>query len=172
MNLCNIRRTFVELRPKRKWKVIYWLIDVHGVIIPGSFHKKNDFRFIAPECKEVLRWLSDREDQKLILWTSSYDSELMELTTWLGTQGIIIDSINQNVWEKNTEYADFTKKCYFNILLDDKSGLDPTIDWLLIAKELENITGDKILEWSREQKNRMKIGLRNIKKELDNLVSF
>jgi len=139
MNLCNIRRTFVELRPKKKWKIIYWLIDVHGVIIPGSFHRKNDFQFISPDCVEVLRWISEREDQKLILWTSSYESELIELTNWLGTQGILIDCINQNIWEKNTEYADFSKKPYFNILVDDKSGFEPEKDWAAVKQELINI---------------------------------
>lgn len=139
MNLCNIRRTFVELRPKRKWKIIYWLIDVHGVILPGSFHRKNDFRFIVPACREVLEWISAREDQKLILWTSSYDSELIELNIWLEQHNIFVDSFNHNPWEKNTEYADFKKKPYFNILIDDKAGFEPEKDWTAVKQELIDI---------------------------------
>ena len=144
MNLFNIRRTFVELRPIRKWDTIYWLIDVHGVIIPGSWKKQNDFTFIVPECKEVLQWLSNREDQRIIIWTSSQDDELVEIAQWLGSHDIIIDYWNGNPEVRDTEYASFSEKPYFNILLDDKSSFVPETDWSSVKQELIDIG-----EWYR-----------------------
>lgn len=152
MNLCNIRRTFVELRPKRNWKTIYWMVDVHGVIIPGSWKTKmvgdnlpeNDFHFIAPECKEVLQWISKRDDQKLILWTSSYERELLNLYEWLKSHDIWVADFNMNPFEENTDYADFSKKPYFNILIDDKAGFEPEKDWAAVKQELIDIG-----EWNK-----------------------
>ena len=146
MNLCNIKRTFVELRPKRKWKTIYWMVDVHGVIIPGSWHRENDFKFIHPDAAEVLKWITDRDDQRLILWTSSYQKEMVPLMTWLCYNGIWPDHINENPEEEHTEYADFSKKPYFNILIDDKAGFEPETDWTAIKQELIDIG-----EWDKHE---------------------
>lgn len=144
MNLCNIRRTFLELRPKRGWKTIYWLVDVHGVIIPGSWRRENDFQFISPDCVDVLRWISNRKDQRLILWSSSQNRELDNLCNWLCTFWINVDYTNFNPEEKNTEYADFSFKPYFNILIDDKAGFEPETDWAAVKQELIDIG-----EWNK-----------------------
>lgn len=135
----HIKNVFTVYKPKRKWKTIYWLVDVHGVIIPGSWHRNNDFRFIHNDAIEVLQWISQTKDQRLILWTSSYTEELTKLGDWLFQQGIVVDYINFNPEEKNTEYADFSKKPYFNILIDDKSGFDPMVDWTMIKVLLKEI---------------------------------
>ena len=111
MNLCNIKRTF-ELMPIRKWDTLYVLIDVHGVIIPSSWHRKNDFQFISPDCEEVLQWFSKRKDFRIILWTSSFPSEITELIGWLGKHNIRMDDVNSNLECRNTEYADFSYKPY------------------------------------------------------------
>ena len=140
MNICNIRRTFVELRPKRGWKTIYWLVDVHGVIIPGSWHRQNEFQYTHPNAPEVLRWISNREDQRLILWTSSYKTEIDALVKWLKEfSDIQVDYVNENPLEEHTAYADFSKKFYFNILIDDKSGFEPEKDWSAVKQELIDI---------------------------------
>lgn len=136
MNLCNIKRTFVKLRPQRKWDTIYWLVDVHGVIIPGNWHRINDYIFITPAAHEVLQWISNRNDQRLILWTSSYKTETDELVRWLQTNGVKVDWVNENPEEEHTEYADFSRKPYFNILVDDKAGFEPLTDWAAIKQEL------------------------------------
>jgi len=137
MNLCNIRRTFVELRPKRNWNTIYWLVDVHGVIIPGSWRSENNYDVIAPECIEVLQWITNRKDQRLILWTSSMKDEINEIVVWLWRNyGINVDYVNENPEEKNTEYADFSLKPYFNVLIDDKAGFEPEKDWAAVKQEL------------------------------------
>jgi hypothetical protein len=135
----HIENVYTVYKPKRGWNTIYWLVDVHGVIMPGSWHKQNEFRFINQDCISVLRWIAERPDQKLILWTSSHTTEATQIIEWLARNGISIDYFNHNPDEKNTSYADFTDKFYFNILLDDKSGFDPQTDWNMIRETLQRI---------------------------------
>lgn len=138
----HIKNVFTVLRPKRKWKTIYWMVDVHGVIIPGSWDRGNELRFLTWDCVGPLWWISDRKDQRLILWTSSYPEELNSLCNWLFTFGIKVDYVNQNPDEQNTEYADFAFKPYFNILIDDKAGFIPETDWAIVKQVLM-----KVGEW-------------------------
>ena len=46
--------------------------------------------------------------------------------------GIKFDYINENPLEVNSELSDFSKKFYFNILLDDKAGFYPKEDWQIV----------------------------------------
>jgi len=46
---------------------------------------------------------------------------------------INFDFVNKNPSENNTSYADFSKKFYFNILLDDKAFFEPS-DWVEISE--------------------------------------
>jgi hypothetical protein len=172
MNICNIRRTF-ELKPIRGWKTIYWLVDVHGVIIPGSWHKKNTFKMISEDCVEVLNWITKRKDQRLVLWTSSRPQEIEEIVLWLWSKyGIQVDDVNSNLECKGASYADFSFKPYFNILIDDKSGMEPEIDWLLVGKTLEDVTGDSIIKWNETKQKRLQDGVERIKKSLDDSIVF
>lgn len=143
MNLFNVRATF-EQKVKRGWDTIYILIDVHGVLIPGSYHLKNDFTVYCPEELEVLEWFTNREDIKIILWTSSYASEVTDIMNWFGDKGIFFDYVNENPECRHTQYADFSRKPYFNILFDDKAGFEPGSDWKAIKEELISIG-----EWSK-----------------------
>jgi hypothetical protein len=142
MNLFNIRKTFSDYKSKG-WDRIFVLVDVHGTIIPIGQHA--GFSFINPIAKEVLQWMTKREEIRLILWTSSYPSETERLTKWLLEQGIKIDYINTNPEAKNTDRACFQDKPYYNIVFDDRAGFDPDTDWFQIRRELELIG-----EWVEE----------------------
>lgn len=135
MNICNIRKTF-ELASVRNWDTFYVMVDLHGVIIPGNRKRKNVLSFISSDCIEVLQWFTIRKDFRLILWTSSFDDEVVEVLEWLGEYHIHFDYVNGNPECQNTEYADFYHKPYFNILIDDKAGFEPETDWTVIKKEL------------------------------------
>ena len=141
----HIKNVFTVLKPKRGWKTIYWMVDVHGVIIPGSWARSNDLQFVTWDCLGPLMWISGREDQRLILWTSSYYEELKKLGDWLFTFGIKVDYVNKNPEEENTQYANFSFKPYFNILIDDKAGFVPETDWKLVKQTLIDIG-----EWNKQ----------------------
>jgi hypothetical protein len=113
---------------ERNWKYVYIMVDLHGVVLPSSYHKTNDLQFIGNYAEEALRLLCQRLDVKLILWSSSHVDEIENVRTWLTPKGITFDFVNENPLEPNTEYADFSKKPYFGIVLDDKAGFEPA-DW-------------------------------------------
>ena len=141
MNIFNIQKSF-QLKKEKNWPVLYVAIDAHGTIIQ-PYHDSIVF---YPGSVEVLQWLTKREDFKLILWTSSYTNEIVELLEFAYKKyGIVFDFVNRNPLEKNTKNACFDQKFYFNVLLDDKSGFEGQTDWFLVTKEFEKATGDKII---------------------------
>jgi len=129
-------------KEKRGWKVVYIMVDLHGVVLKSNYHKENDLEFINEYTQEALRWLSAREDVRLILWSSSHEKEIQSVIQWFGKHDIRIDYVNENPDEPNTEYASFDKKPYFSILLDDKAGFDPDKDWFDLW-EWQNVMDEK-----------------------------
>jgi hypothetical protein len=138
MNLFNIERTFAS-KAKRRWKNIYWLIDVHDVILEGRYKLMNEGANYCPNALKVLRYLSTREDFVLILWTSSHLTPTIKIITDLRRQGVYFKYVNQNLDCPNDELCDFTGKPYFNIGLDDKFGFEGATDWFLIENELKRL---------------------------------
>ena len=126
MNLCNLKRTFTDYKIKG-WDRIFVLLDAHGTIIPSGEHES--ISFISKDAKQVLRWMSKRPEIRLILWTSSYMWEYNRICKWLESHGIHIDYVNENPEAKDTERACFSRKPYYNICIDDRSGFEPETDW-------------------------------------------
>ncbi len=139
MNIFNIENTF-KLKAERKWDTVYVVVDFHGTMIK-PFHDKFVFYSGAVE---VLRWFTWRKDVKLILWTSSHMKEIADFCFFADQQGIRFDFVNGNPSEANTVRANFDKKFYFNILLDDKAGFDPETDWGKVRDTLITIG-----EWNK-----------------------
>ena len=115
-------------KEQRGWELVYIMVDLHGVVLPPNYHKHNDLQFISPHAEECLRYLTEQEDVCLILWSSSHVEEILNVRQWLAHRRVFFSFVNENPLEKNTEYADFTKKPYFSIVLDDKAGFEPD-DW-------------------------------------------
>ena len=138
MNLFNIERAF-KWKAERGWDTLYWLVDIHDTILKGKYSNDQDLT-PTEDAIEVLKWITDREDQKIIIWTSSYAEHFNTLKDFYKNQfDIVLDFHNCNPECHNTDYADFTTKPYFNIALDDKCGFEIETDWFLIKKELIRI---------------------------------
>ncbi len=147
MNLFNIKRTFSDKQTKG-WPEIYVLVDLHGTIIPGGKDPtdKNDYLEFYPVAQEVMQWFSNRKDIFLIMWTSTPPARQGAVHEWLDANGIKVDFWNTNPHAKDTPRSCFAKKPYFNILLDDRAGLEPLTDWQAIKDELIAIgEWDKII---------------------------
>jgi hypothetical protein len=115
------------------------MVDAHDTIFKGKYEANQDFD-IYPGCLEVLKWISDRNDQVLILWTSSYREHIDEIVSYFRDKhGIHIDYVNKNPICADTAYGSFIKKFYFNIGLDDKFGFEGETDWFLVKEELIRI---------------------------------
>jgi hypothetical protein len=147
MNIFNIERAFNE-KKRKGYTHIFFAIDLHDTIIPGSYTKNNEGKEFYPYAKEVLQWLTRRKDVVLILWTSSHKKPVNDVLKWLRSHGIIFTYLNENPLCPNTDLCDFSKKFYLSVILDDKAGFVGETDWLLIKKELQ-----KIGEWEQDEED-------------------
>jgi hypothetical protein len=138
MNIFNIERSFAD-KTKRRWQKIFIAIDVHDVILEGKYNLNNEGAAYMPNCIKVLQQWSKREDISLILWTSGHIGPTSKVLDNLEKQGINFKHVNCNPECPNDPLCDFSKKFYFNILLDDKAGFEGKTDWFLIEKELKRI---------------------------------
>lgn len=172
MNLFNIKKTF-EMKAAKKWPEVYFCIDLHGTIIPSgtSSHDKTDHLEFYPHAKEVLQWLTNRKDIFVILWSATPASRIDSVLGWFKTHDIQFDFINSNTHAKSTPRSDFGRKFYTSIYLDDRAGFTPHQgDWLLVARELELFTGDKIINWTDESKLELQMAIKHTMSNLNHLV--
>jgi hypothetical protein len=144
----SIERAFRKKQDRGwgQWPRMYWAIDLHDVIIPGTYTKNNEDRKLYPDAKEVLQWLSKRVDMCMILWTASHPEPTNDIVNWLRDEhGVAIDHIGKNPECPSNALCDFTNKFYFDILLEDKAGFDGMNDWPKIKKMLI-----KLGEWDKK----------------------
>jgi hypothetical protein len=136
-----------EVRGWDKWPRMFWAIDLHDVIIPGTYTRNNENRQLYPFADEVLKWITNREDMCPILYTSSHKDSIDDILTWLyNNYDIKFDYVNCNPECENHNLCDFSQKFYMDILLDDKAGFDGMQDWL----EIKNVLV-KMGEWDKKE---------------------
>jgi hypothetical protein len=123
------KRAF-ELMIIRNWEHIYVAVDIHGTILPGHYKNKQDLIFY-PYAEQVLNQLTKSTSIKLILYSCTAPEEIQHYLSWFEKHDIHFDFINENPECVNTHIADFNKKPYFSVLLDDKAGFNPE-DWKTI----------------------------------------
>ena len=93
-NTFNIEKTF-KTKAERKWHTIYFLVDLHGTLIrPG-----DDRIEFYPGSIEFVKWVNNRPDCKIILWTSSHTEEINTFLLECYNNNISIDFINKNPLE-------------------------------------------------------------------------
>lgn len=133
-----------DKKNQRGWEFVYIMVDLHGVVLPSNYHKETDLQFISPYAQMCLKWLSNQKDVILILWSSSHETEILRVRQLLQKNGVWMSYVNENPIEHNTDYADFSKKPYFSVVLDDKAGFEPSdwrklADWIAIKEQRESI---------------------------------
>jgi len=138
---------------KKEWYETYWAFDLHGTIIKPSYKPTDDKFVFYPFAKEVMQILTNRDDVKLIMWTSSYPNEIEYYDNELIQNDIHFDQINENpnISSNNGNFGFYEKKFYFNILFDDKAVFDPETDWQPIYNLLNKYEEDNYLpnsEWT------------------------
>ena len=138
----NLFQVFSEqfvVKKKRNWDYLYIAVDWHDTIVPSTY--SNDYAGFAyyKDCIEALQLMSRRQDIKLILFTSSYSKYCDMLLNDLAVQFVHFNFVNCNPDVPNTETGDFSKKFYYNVMLDDKAGFQPEIDWTEIKEFLPTL---------------------------------
>ena len=141
MNIFNIKRAFSTMR-ERGWDKIYWLIDVHDVILEADYRQDSIGGEMCPNAAKVLRMLTKRDDVCMIMWTCSHRPVVKKLQEKLAEDGIHFDFANENP-EVKGELGDYTIKLYANVILDDKAGFEGKTDWALVEQELNDIDEGK-----------------------------
>jgi phosphoserine phosphatase len=129
------------MKDERNWDTLYVATDLHSTIIKPYYNDTIEF---YPDSIEVIKWFNSRLDFQVILWTSSYEPEITVFLIEAYKKGIRFDFVNSNPLEQNSKKGCFTRKFYFNILLEDRAGFVGETDWTLIKNELIRLG-----EWSR-----------------------
>ena len=137
----------INVMHNRNWDRIYIAIDLHGTMMPSTYSNDEYGEYkLYKNAEEVLKWMSDCVNIRLILFTSSHpDSKADFIYNVYHRYGISFDYHNGNPEAQNTDTGDFSEKFYYNVLLDDKAGFSPLEDW----KDLL----DNIPEFNRRFKN-------------------
>lgn len=126
----------------RGWDTIYVAVDWHGTISPSTYSKDLSKISFYSGAIGALKKLSSHPKVKLILYTSSSETSCEWLIEYLRFHGVVFSYVNCNPEVKNTDTGNFDSKFYFNILLDDKAGFDPTDDWYEITKIMNLFEGN------------------------------
>lgn len=137
-----MKKLFLEtfkLKRKKNWDKIYIAVDIHGVILVPNYKTGEICTEFYPLAKDTLVKLSRRKDIELILYTCSYSHEIEQYKKLFSDNKINFKYVNENPEVENNGYGDFTKKFYFNILLDDKAGFVPAKHWKKINKIIDVI---------------------------------
>jgi hypothetical protein len=127
LELPNIKRAFDKAR-SRNWALMYWAIDIHETILRPTYSTEWSTEFY-PNAKKALQLLSKRRDCKLILWSSMTNSQIPDYLQFFEDNKIIFDHVNGNCDVRDTKYASFKEKFYFNVLIDNKAGFDAETQW-------------------------------------------
>lgn len=135
--MSTIKRAITVAKNKAKargWDKINIAVDWHDTICQSTYNSTalNFYEAAIP----ALRKLSKRKDIVLILFTSSYDDVIEQFLDHCEKQyEIFFDYVNCNPEISNTKYGDFSKKFYYDILIDDKAGFNPDTDWIPFITE-------------------------------------
>lgn len=129
-----------EIARGRGWDRVYWAIDLHSTLIkPNYAAGAGGYISYYQGSTAVMRELTQRTDSTLIMYTCSWPKEIERYREVFKTDGIVFDHVNENPDVKQTGYGYYFDKPYFNIMLDDKAGFDPSTDWEDIRQTLNRL---------------------------------
>lgn len=126
---------------ERKWDKIFVAVDWHDTICASTYSDKGAYG-IYEEAISALHEASKCSAICLILYTSSYKAVVEEFIQWCKSEhGIVFEYFNCNPEVKNSNYGDFDKKFYYDVIIDDKAGFDPNTDWAIFAETVVELFG-------------------------------
>jgi len=135
MSIISAINRAIKKKNKRKHPFLFWAIDVHDTIIKSTYDDSRIYKFL-PYAIRALQMISADPEMKIILYSCSYQDQMNDLIDHLKTKAIQVDYVNENPECGNSQLADFSKKFYFDILIDDKAGFDRD-DWCFIYHYLK-----------------------------------
>lgn len=131
---------------ERNWDKVYYFFDLHETVIYPDYDNKHKVRFY-PYAKEVLQYLSNRDDISISIYTCSYPKEIEKYMNFFLEHDIEFEYINRNPDVENTLYGYYEDKPYFNVLFEDKAGFDADNDWYKIAMYFDLIDNEELFDY-------------------------
>ena len=125
-----------ETRKRKGWEKTYWAFDIHETIIKPNWQSGNIPRQFYPMAKEVLQFISKRQDIVRIMYTCSHPHEIEQYLAYFKEHDIHFDYVNENPEVINSGFGCYDRKPYFNVLFEDKSGFDAHEDWPHVLEAL------------------------------------
>ena len=121
----------IDIMNERKWDRLYISVDWHDTMMKATYSNDKYGQYLLyKDAKEVLQWMSNSANIRLILFTSSHGDQKADfMHNVYKRYSISFDYHNGNPEVQNTDTGDFSEKFYYNVLLDDKAGFDPDVDW-------------------------------------------
>lgn len=119
---------------EKHWDYIVVLVDIHDTIFEACWDNDETFKYF-PYAKETLKRMSDREDIKMVLWSSSYPEKLAEYIKKFEEDNIHFDYVNRFI-ACNTRTGCFDDKMFFNVGIDNAFGFEPETDWEILFNYL------------------------------------
>ena len=132
-SIIQLLKNAENTRIRKNWDTIYWAIDLHDTIIESDYKdwNVNEVKFY-PYALSFLEMISNRPENKLILFTSCSWETGNRIMSDLRKKNVKFHYFNENPEVKNTVTGYFNDKFYYNIVLDDKAGFDPNEDWEML----------------------------------------
>ena len=137
MSIVRAFENAFEKKEQRGWDHIYVFVDIHETVFKPTYDgDQKKFQYYR-DAKTVLKILTRKKDVVLGLYTCSHSEQVGRFLDKFEEDGIHFELTNTNPMEKDTSYACFDTKPYFNVLLDDKAGFDAEVEWYRIKKYLQ-----------------------------------
>lgn len=131
----SIVTQYKDFRDNQIYDKCYIMVDLHNTVFVPTFDNPENFNYfkLAKQCLQILSkfpWV------KLIMWTSCYPDKIQMYLKHFWENNINFDYVNENPECKNSSYACFDNKFYFDIGIDDRFGFDAKNDWADLYPEL------------------------------------
>lgn len=140
MEIYKVFEKGFKIAEERNWDSIFIGIDIHDTILKPNYGGVSTEYY--PHAKKCLQLLSERKDTHIFIWTCSHPEDAKFYQDLFAKDGINFPYINENPMVINTKYGNFDKKPYANVIIDDKSGFEPSeweglYNYLIRKKEIE-----------------------------------
>lgn len=125
MSIKNAIRKAYQYNKKVGRDKIYICTDIHDTLAVSNY--SDEMPDIIPAALDAIKKINKFPEIVLILFSSSYDHS--DYIDYFARYGLRFMYFNENPEVRDTKTGDFSKKFYYNVLLDDKAGFEVT-DWL------------------------------------------
>ncbi|HEY5555872.1 phage portal protein [Acetobacterium sp.] len=116
------KQTENKMLQQLKNKMVNQKSKVYAVDFDGTLCE-NYYPQIGFAKEDVIKHILQLQDDgnKIVLWTCRSDDLLDEAVTWCEEQGIVFDSVNENLQEIIDKYGSDTRKITADVYIDDRA---------------------------------------------------